>query len=141
MKTDNVKYTRHIYKLEPNDCKYLEYSLQIRANGKISLPDIIRIEKSRDFHNGTGFTEFFRLIDKPLIKDCDTKTGMRSTIKENCFYGDLVQTNTRGEIVNSFLLVQFVDDRKTMIVDYFRGYKPFNATIRNEVIVKHQFQY
>lgn len=141
MKTDNAKYTRHIYQLEPNECKFLEYSLQIRANGKISLPDIVRIEENRKFNKGSGFSEIFRLIDKPLIKDCKTSTGLRPIEEENCFYGDLVQTNTRGEIVSSFILVQFVSDRKTMIVDYFRGFKPFNVTIRNEVITKHQFQY
>lgn len=141
MKTDNAKYTRHIYKLEPNECKYSEYSLQIRLNGKELLPEKIRIEEDRKRHNGTGFNEILKIIDKKLIKDCKTQTGLRPITKKNCFYGDLVQTNAKGEIVKSFLLVQFSDKRQTMIVDYFKGFKPFNLTVRNNVIASHQFQY
>jgi len=141
MKPDNAKHTRHIYKLEPNDRKYFEYSLQIRLNGKELLPEKLRVEENRKFNNGTGFSEFLRLLDKKLIKDCKTQTGLRPITKKNCFYGDLVQTNAKGEIVKSFLLVQIADKRKTMIVDYFKGFKPFNVKVRDKLIATHQFYY
>lgn len=138
METQNINYYRFEYVRIPNLFKYSEYILK---NGKNEcLPKKIRIEKFREHSKGYDFNEYLRLIDQIKIKDCNVKTGLRATNKENCFYGDLIQNNNY-EFIKSFVLVQFSDNKKNLVIDYFKGFNPLSRISRQEIINNHKFKY
>ena len=138
MGTQNLIFDRYEYERILNPYKYLEYILKSCDNK--DLPIKIRIEPNRRYNNGLGFTEILRLIDHKKIKDCKVLTGLRATNKENCFYGDLIQTfGNKG--INSFILVQFFDGREKMVIDYFKNFRPYHDAIRRMVIDDHEFKY
>lgn len=139
METQNINFIRYEYVRIPNLFKYSEYILK---NGKNEyLPNKIRIEKNRKFNEGYNFDEFLRLIDQLKVKDCNVKTGLRAIQKENCFYGDLIQKSSNQEIIKSFILVQFSNEKQNMVIDYFKGFKPLNSVLKQEIINSHNFKY
>ncbi len=141
METDNLKYTRHLFKIVPNDYKYSLYELQLLLNGNHALPGIVRIEENRKYNEGTGFDEILIVKDQPQWNKCKQTTGMRPTSKENCFYGDLRQMAPNGETFKSLLIVQYDENKETLVIDYFKNFYPYNNTVRSQIINNHKYYF
>lgn len=137
MTADN-KFTRHLYQLEPNECKYSLYKLHFVLNGNNTLTEIVKIEPDRKFNKATGFDNWLVLKNKKHWNKCKCKTGLRPLKKKNCFYGDLVKTQPNGGICRSLVFAQFSNDKKIMVVDYFKGLDPANDALRFNLFQNHK---
>lgn len=141
MKTDNYKFTRHLFEIVSTDFKYNLYKLQQLLNGNNSLPDIVRIEGFRKLSQGTGFNELLIIKDQSHWNKCKLSTGMRPLTKKNCFYGDIRQMAPNGKPIKSFLIVQYDSSRETLVIDYFKNFYPFQKELRSLITDNHNYYF
>ena len=129
--TGNVKYIRHIYKVERAKKVYTVYQLEPNATPPV-LTDFIRIEQFRRFSNGTGFSEYLRLRNTSNWKTSEQVTGLRPTNGPNIFYGDRIHSGKKNLIV-----FKFSKDKEYLLIDYYKGYYPTNGNFK-AILDKYQ---
>jgi hypothetical protein len=142
MKTDNLKYIRHLYKLLPTKHKsYKLYNLAEVTKGSKILTDLIRIENDRQFHNGKGFKTWLRIKDAETWKDSTLVTGLRPTNKVNVFEGNkctFVENQIKKE---SLILIQYSKDFTKVVIDFFPYFYPYNPFVFRELLKSHKYYY
>lgn len=126
-------FVRHIYLRSDVLNSYDKYTISNRLEiGKTKLSDLIRLEPFKGKSNATGINTYLRTTEggkwakKPI-------TGLRPHKKKFVFYGDhLVRKK-------SLLIIQYSEDRKTLIIDYFNSFYPLNPTLRTELLNNHDY--
>ncbi|WP_372752526.1 hypothetical protein [Labilibaculum sp.] len=129
--TGNVKYIRHIYKVERAKKVYTVYQLEPSAQIRV-LTDLIRIEQFRKFSNGKGFDEYLRLRDTTNWAKCEQVTGLKKTNNPNVFFGDRMHLGKKNLIV-----FKFSKDKEYLLIDYYKGYYPTNGNFK-AILDKYQ---
>jgi hypothetical protein len=131
METGN-DYTRHLYHLKEALRVYSYYQLKYVENGTNQLTELIRIEDYRGFSRGCGFDKYLRLRTSSNWKKGEQVTGLKFTKNDNIFFGDRIHNG-----VKNLILFQFSPDRKTLIIDYFKGFYPKNKEVLQNLLINH----
>lgn len=143
-----IEYRRHIYKVGKSLKSYTIYELetvQNVASGILTLsdallPQAVRIELYRNKGNSYGITECLRgRNDKRWAKNASDGlfTGLRPMQ-----FGNESRTVFRADDNSgnkSLLLVQVLEDIDTLVIDYFRGFYPFNPQVLKDLMNIHRF--
>ena len=122
--TGNVKYIRHIYKVERAKKVYTVYQLD-QPTKFTTLTVLIRIEKFREFSKGTGFDHYLRLKNTSNWAKSEMVTGLKKTNNSNVFFGDRMHDGRKNLIV-----FKFFNDKQSLLIDYYKGYYPTNGGFR-----------
>lgn len=129
--TGNVPdYIRHTYKVSNKLKSYTVYGLSHVDWNKNKLTDIIRIEKFQGKSNATNIEDYLRLRNTSNWSKCKMITGLRPTKIDGLFYGDWLQTSNK----KTLLIFMFLNDRKTLIIDVYRGFYPNHNGILQNII-------
>lgn len=140
MTTDNIKYSRHIYKkLDKSFESYKEFELFKIVKGKCMLPRTIRIEKNWGKNKSKNIKTWLRIKDSDLWGNCTLVTGLRKGLKNNVFEGNraiLIENELKPE---SLILLQYSNSCKTLTIDYFKGFYPLNPRTRQRLVNTHNF--
>ncbi len=123
-------YFRHTFKLAKELKSYTIYELVEVTGNKNLLTELIRIEAYFGKSNATNIKEYLRLRDTSNWSKCEQVTGLRPTHKEGLFYGD----RQRLGINKSLLIFAFSKDRKTLVIDVYRGFYPNHKGILQNII-------
>lgn len=128
MQTGNkITYVRHIYKVSKELKSYTVYELvEVKHSDKL-LTDIIRIEPFLNYSKANNFNDYLRIKDKSNWKHSNLITGVKPTSSKGLFYGDCAKPNIIGNTKKSLLLFYFDNDKRTLIIDVFRDYYPYNS--------------
>lgn len=152
MKTGNLEYQRNFYELISENDKFKEYQIKFNANlTKESLfTEIIRIEKDNGFHlRSKDFEYWLYFRNDTNWKRCN-KTGLAFTNKKFVFEGNISQkVILAGKTANGkdwetpkhFIILQFSEDCKTIILDIFKNFYPHNTGLINRIIKEHNCVY
>ena len=140
MKTGNYSYSRHIYYLTLDTFKtFKQYSLAIVIKGEKILPDIIRIESDQKKHKGKGFNKWLRIIDNEIKYKSTLVTGLRPTVKQNVFEGNKRKVLDNKIKPECLILIQYSNDYKTAVIDFFNGFYPYNPIALKQTILNHKY--
>lgn len=128
MQTGNkITYVRHIYKVSKELKSYTVYELvEVKHSDKL-LTDIVRIEPFHNYSKATNFDNYFRIKDTTNWKNSSAITGVIPTSIKNLYFGDCREPNIIGNTKKSLLLFYFDNDERTLIIDVFRDYYPYNS--------------
>ena len=155
MKTGNKEYIRRVYKLDQHyksndrikEYIFLENQNILRDN---ILKERIRIEKDNGFHDRSRFFEYWLYIRNDSNWKRCSKTGLAKTKKKYVFEGNVsefINLNTKNEKGKDwenpkhFVLVQFSDDTKNVVIDLFKNFYPVSQNLINLFIKEHEFYY
>jgi len=127
MNTGNVNFVRHTYKVSKELKSYTVYELDEVNYSEKLLTDIIRIEPFLNYSQAKNFNDYFRIKNTSNWKNSSLITGIKPTSIENLFFGDCSKTNLIGNTKKSLLLFYFDNDKRTLIIDVFRDYYPYNS--------------
>lgn len=116
----NASIVRHSYKVERERKQYLVYELVTTTDLQV-LTDLIRIEKDRSFHRGTGFDDWLRIKTCSNWRKSPIVTGLMRTQTPGVYYGD-----HRTHTGKNLLIFQFNDDCSQLTIDYYLGYCPYS---------------
>ncbi|MBI9056748.1 MAG: hypothetical protein JEZ01_03145 [Labilibaculum sp.] len=129
--TGNVKYIRHIYKVERAKKVYTVYQLKPTTQTPV-LTNLVRIEQFRKYSNGKGFDEYLRLRNTSNWKTSEQVTGLKKTDNSNVFFGDRIHLGKKNLIV-----FKFSNDKEYLLIDYYKGYYPTNGNFK-AILDKYQ---
>jgi len=129
------QYIRHTYKVSNELKSYSVYELVEVTGNKNLLTDILRIEKFQGKSNASNINDYLRLRNCSNWSKSEQVTGLRPTTKEGLFYGDWRKPNESDTLKKTLLLFLFSKDRKTLIIDVYRGFYPHHNGIL-QIIIK-----
>lgn len=133
MKTGNVNFVRHTYKVSKELKSYTVYELVEVDNTKL-LTDIIRIEPFMNMSKAKNFNDYFKIKDKSSWKYSSLITGIKPTSTKHLFFGDCRKPGLIGNTSKSLLLFYFVPNSNKLIIDVFRDYYPYNDNLLNHLL-------
>ena len=136
--TKGVEYIRYTYVLDEvlEDGTGATYTQQDQSKICFSLPQKVRIERDLKKSNATRIEYWFTIRNPTRWQ---LTTGLREFSK-NKFYGDKkYKQKSTGKDKKSLLLFQLSIDKRTLIVDCFRGYYPHFK--RENILDNHKFKY
>jgi len=136
MFTGNADYVRHFYKVDSELKSYWVYSEIEELTTKNILTPILRIEKYNGKSNATDITDYLRLRTATSWSKSEMVTGLRGTGVPHLFYG-----NRRAGQEKSLLLFYFSNERRTLTIDVFNSFYPFNSTLLLDLLAKHEHTY
>ncbi len=125
-------YTRHLFHELKALKGYTVYQLKYVENGTNQLTEALRIEDYRGYSMGKGFNQYLRLRTSSNWQRCEQVTGLKFTKNENIFFGDRVHNGKKN-----LLIFSFSNNRKTLIIDYFKGFYPANIEALKRLLNKH----
>ena len=128
------QYIRHTYKVSNELKSYSVYELVEVTGNKNLLTDILRIEKFQGKSNASNINDYLRLRNCSNWSKSEQVTGLRPTTKEGLFYGDWRKPNESDTLKKTLLLFLFSKDRKTLIIDVYRGFYPHYIEILQNII-------
>lgn len=127
-------FIRHTYKVLKVLRSYTVFELQ-KVNGNTNLlSNIIRIEKFRGKSNATNIKHYLRLRNTSNWSKCKLVTGLRPTIKDGLFYGDLRKPGRSNTVKKTLLLFLFLDASQTLYINVYRGFYPNHNGILQDII-------
>lgn len=131
-------YIRHTFKIT-NDLKsYTVYQFDEVQRGINLLTDILRIEQFQGKSSTTRVDDYLRLrTDLKSWTRSQLITGLRPTAVDGLFSGDCKPID-RNTTAKTLLMFQFSKDRKTLIIDVFRGFYPNHNGILQNIIKTYQ---
>ena len=135
------KYTRALFALSNDRFKtYKEYTLErvICGTSHIYTPQI-RIEKNRGFNKSTNINCWLVIQDADNWNRCTRLTGLRPVKKMRAHFGDQKEA-AKGK-PKSLLILQFSDDYKNLVVDYFPNFYPYTPQIRATIFDAHDYYF
>lgn len=123
-KNSEVEFARFKFQLIHRVKTYSVFEVYEKENGNPNkLTDVIRIEQFRGKSNSFGIDSYLRLRDCSAWSKCTIVTGLRF-YQDGSYYGD----DRRGE--KSLILFHFLNDGKTLIVDYFSSFYPYSPQLK-----------
>lgn len=121
----------HYFVLTHSVKTYKVYSLSKEmTKSKNLLTDLLRIEDFRGFSNAKGIDKYLRLRTTSNWATSEKVTGLKSTVRQNVFFGDRVFNGKR-----SLLIFVFKDNQ--LMIDVYRSFYPCNQTILNRIIEQY----
>jgi hypothetical protein len=136
MFTGRADYFRHVYKVDSELKTYSVYVEVKELTKKNLLTSILRIEKFNGKSNATGINEYLRLRTSTSWANSEKVTGLRKTGIPNLYEG-----NRMKEGKKSLILFYFSEDRKTLTIDVFNSFYPFNSNMLKAVVALHKLTY
>jgi hypothetical protein len=97
------------------------------------LTEILRIEKFQGKSNSTIINDYLRLRTTTSWSKSELITGLRTTIKNNLFYGDWRKVENQNPI-KTLLMFSFSEDKKILFIDVYRGFYPHYIEILQNII-------
>ena len=132
-------FIRHHFKLSKELKSYLVYENYHVENNKTNLlTDLLRIEKFQGKSNATLITEYLRLKTTTNWATSEKITGLRPTKKEVLFYGDWLKLDKSNTAKKTLLIFVFFENRKTLIIDVYRGFYPNHKGILQIILNKYE---
>jgi hypothetical protein len=123
-------YIRHTYKVSSELKSYTVYSL-VKTTAKVQLPETLRIETYQNKSLTTGVEKCLRFkTSTSWDKSKQLYTGLRPIHIKNVFYGDVKEPKKT-------LLIIFYNNLNELIVDYYRGFYPFNNGVLQNILNKY----
>ncbi len=126
-------YIRHVYNVSNELKSYSIYQFAEVENQNL-LTEILRIEKFQGKSNATNIKDYLRLRTTTNWQKCQIITGLRPTKKVSLFYGDLLKSNELDNPTKTLLIFVFSKDRKSLIIDVYRGFYPNHKEILQNII-------
>lgn len=127
-------YIRHTYKVSNELKSYTVYELQHVTGNKNLLTDILRIEQFQGKSLTTRVDDYLRLRTDPKSwTRSQLITGLRPTSNKNLFSGDSKPID-KNTTVKTLLMFLFSTDRKTLIIDVYRGFYPYCPALLQNII-------
>ena len=140
MDTGKKLYCRYIYELVPT--KFTSYELYklVELQGKTKhLTNFIKFEQNAKKNNGYRFDVWLRIEETENFNDHTLITGLRSTNKSNVFTGNR-RTMEKGKFKpQSLIIFQFLNEGKTVVVDFFNNYYINNPFLLRHLINNHAY--
>lgn len=134
MFTGIADYIRHSYKVTNELKSYTVYELvEVEGNNNL-LTELIRIEKFNGKSNATYINDYLRLRTSTSWDKSEKITGLRPTQNELLFYGDWLKLNELNTPKKSLLIFLFSKDRKTLIIDVYRGFYPLHKGVLQNIV-------
>ena len=131
-------YIRHIYKLSNELKSYSVYQIaEVRGNSNL-MTELLRIEKFQGKSNATLITDYLRLKTTTNWATSEKITGLRPTKKEVLFYGDWLKLDKSNTTKKTLLIFIFFENRKTLIIDVYRGFYPNHKGILQTILNKYE---
>jgi hypothetical protein len=128
------EYIRHVYNLSNELKSYSIYQFaEVKGNQNL-LTEILRIEKFKGKSNATNINEYLRLRTTTNWQKCQMITGLRLTNRTGLFYGDWLKSNELDNPTKTLLIFVFSKDRKSLIIDVYRGFYPNHKEILQNII-------
>lgn len=126
------EYIRHIYQIDEALKSYEVYRLSSCSHPlRVKLSQLIRIEPYKQLANSYGITECVRgRTATRWAKNARDGffTGLRPTVKPLVFHGNDPINN------KNLVLVRFSEDRQTLFIDYFNGFRANNINQINQLV-------
>jgi hypothetical protein len=126
-------YIRHTYKVSKELKSYTIYDF-VEVDKTNQLTQTLRIEKFNGKSNATNINEYLRLRTTTSWSKSEKVTGLRPTQKEGVFYGDRITKKENSNITKHLLIFKFSKDRKTLFIDFYRGFYPNHNGILQNII-------
>lgn len=127
-------YIRHTYNLSNELKSYSIYQFAEVTGNTNLLTEILRIEKFQGKSNATNINDYLRLRTSTNWQKCQMITGLRLTNREGLFYGDWLKSNELDTPTKTLLIFVFSKDRKSLIIDVYRGFYPNHKGILQNII-------
>ena len=141
-------YSRHIYLLDDEKTSYKGYKLKNTflqnvddLSDAIVLPVYIRIENNRGYNDSRGCDKWLRIKDNETWETSTLVTGLRSTAESEIFEGNFASLENGRYKPESLILVQFVKETETLVIDVFKGFYLRNAFKKRFLIINHEYYY
>lgn len=135
------KYTRALFTLSNDRFKtHKEYTLErvICGTSRIYTPQI-RIEDDRRHNKAAGSISRLKIKDAENWSKCSGVTGLWPVKRTGVFYGDQKDV-TKGK-PKSLLILQFSEDKKKLVIDYFPNFYPYTPQIRATIFDAHNYYF
>jgi hypothetical protein len=126
-------FIRHTYKVSKELKSYTIYDF-VEVDKTNQLTQTLRIEKFNGKSNATNINEYLRLRTTTSWSKSEKVTGLRPTQKEGVFYGDRITKKENSNITKHLLIFKFSKDRKTLFIDFYRGFYPNHNGILQNII-------
>ena len=118
------QYIRHVYKLSNELKSYSVYQFDEVTNGSLLLTDLLRIEQFQGKSSTTRVDDYLRLRTDPKSwTRSQLITGLRPTTIDSLFSGDCKPIGKNSTVKTLFMFL-FSKDKKTLIIDVYRGFYP-----------------
>ena len=127
------EFIRHTYKVSKELKSYSIYDF-VEVDKTNQLTQTLRIEKFNGKSNATNINEYLRLRTTTSWSKSEKVTGLRPTRKEGLFYGDRITKKENSNITKHLLIFKFSKDRKTLFIDFYRGFYPNHNGILQNII-------
>lgn len=136
---NNPDFIRHHFKLSKELKSYLVYeNYHVENKTTNLLTELIRIEKFQGKSNATNINDYLRLKTTTNWATSEKITGLRPTKKEVLFYGDWLKCNESKAPKKTLLIFVFFDNRKTLLIDVYRGFYPIHKGILQTILNKYE---
>jgi len=132
------QYIRHTYKVSNELKSYTVYQLAEVVGYKNLLTDILRIESFRGKSNASKIDDYLRLRTTTNWNKSQLVTGLRLTLIEGLYYGDMLKVDKSDTLKKSLLIFLFSADRKTLFIDVYRGFYPNHNGILQNILNTYQ---
>jgi len=139
------KYTRALFTLTNDKFKsYWEFELTTILSGSSDIyTSAIRVEKQRGFNSSKDIHYWLVIQDNDTWSRCTRLTGLRSIKKMRAYYGDQKEPfvkSPKGK-PKSLIILQFAQDNKSLVVDYFPMYYPYSNETRTKIFDTHKYYF
>lgn len=139
------EYTRALFTLTNDKFKsYWEFCLTDVLCGSSEIyTSAIRIEKQRGYNSSKDIHYWLVIKDKDVWSHCTRLTGLRSIKKMRAYYGDQKEPFASGPKgkPKSLIVLQFAEDHKTLVVDYFPMFYPYSKEMRAKIFEAHKYYF
>ena len=131
-------YIRHVYNLSNELKSYSIYQIATVERNNNLLTEILRIEKFQSKSKATNINDYLRLRTTTNWQKCQMITGLRPTKKEVLFYGDWLKSDKSDTPTKTLLIFIFFNNRKTLIIDVYRGFYPNHNGILQNILNRYE---